>query len=590
MKLNPCLIAAMIVVLLQVTASGQVTYTAVSSAGWNSASTWSPAGIPGAADTAIIPAGTTVTYNGMPATLGTILISGTFSPSSPGTLGNVWVAATGSFNVTGSAANLTFNGSVTNLGTMPIGSFGSGTIFTYAGTNQFLAGNISNVIANITGSYQNLGTFVVGLKGTQNCLKGTGTLTNSGMLVLGSGQNTAPTVPLDSSAVGSLVMWTNFNGTATLPTATYYDVFIGQVGTSGWNIGTANIIHNLILVGAAPIGTWPANGAIGGRVTYGTSSTTASTLPAAFSVGGFVQSSGKVIIPAGGTLTVTGGAGCWNQTGGILTAGTGGTVKFTGSTPGIGNIAVNNLLLDTPVTDATIGTGLSVTNNLTIPAGATLDVTALPAGSYTMLGTESLMNGGTISGSVVTVSGSQVSAGGNGAYGTGTFTGSLSLAAGSAVNLDVNNSAGSPNDELVVNGALTLNNNTFNINPPSAGASLDAANDYVLVTAASISGSPVLHWTTTPADTNYSLVVSATQIRLHNNAAVTTSRPTLNFGLSGQTLTISWNSTTYSGFTLYEETNLENGAWIPVANGNVSPVTIQVDPTLAGCYFRLSNL
>lgn len=588
MKLHTPLIAAMIVTLSQITVLSQVTYTAVNNGGWNTASTWSPSGIPGTVDTAIIPVGKAVTYGGTPSTVGTILISGTFSPSQAGTLGDVWVDTTGSFNVTGSGANMTFSGSFTNLGMMPIGSLGSGTIFTYSGVNKFLAGNISNVIANVTGSYQNVGTFVVGLKGTQNCLKGAGSFTNAGVLVLGSGQNTAPTVLLDSSTVGSLVIWTNFNGTATLPTASYYDAVIGQNGSSGWNLGGANITHNLTLIGSAPIGTWPANGVIGGKVTYSASSTTASTLPAAFSVGSFAQSSGKVAIPANGTLTVTGNAGSWDQTGGIMTAGAGGTVKFTGSTPSLGHVAVNNLLLDTTVTDATIGTSLSVTNNLTIPAGATLDVTALPGSIYNLLSAESLLSGGTISGSVATVSGSKVYAGGNGIYGTNAITGDLSLATGSTVNLDVNNSAASANDKLVVGGNLTLNNNTFNLTPPSAGASLDTANDYVLVTAASISGTPVIHWTSTPVDTNYSLVVSVTDIRLHYTASVTPLPPALNASLSGQTLTISWDSVTYSGFTLYQQTDL-GGAWTPVSNGNVSPVMIQVDPTVSTCFYRLSN-
>ena len=323
-------------------------------------------------------------------------------------------------------------------------------------------------------------------------------------------------------------------------------------------------------------------------MTYSTSSGTVSTLPAIFSVGAFAQTSGKISIPAGGTLTVTGNAGSWDQTGGTLTAGTGGTVKFTGSTPGLGHVALNNLLLDTTVTDAAIGSSLSVTNNLTVSAGAALDVSALASSSYNLLGTESLMNSGTITGSVATVSGSKVYAGGDGTYGTSTITTNLSLAAGSTVNLDVNNSAAGANDKLVVGGALTLNNNTFNLKAPSAGASLDTANDYVLATAASISGNLVLHWTTAPADTNYALVVSATDIRLHHTSSVVVVPPTLNIGQGGGNLTLSWDSATYPGYTLYEQTNL-GGAWTSVASGNVSPVIIPVNPSTPAAFFRLSN-
>ncbi len=160
--------------LLAISSAGAATYTATNNAGWNTAATWDPNGIPGVADTAVIPVGKTVTYGGTPATVGTILISGTFSPSATGTLGDVSVDSTGNFNVTGSGANMVFSGNVTNLGAMPLTALGSATAYTYSGAGKFLAGNISNVVANFTGSYQNLGTFVTGLKGTQNAFKGAG--------------------------------------------------------------------------------------------------------------------------------------------------------------------------------------------------------------------------------------------------------------------------------------------------------------------------------------------------------------------------------------------------------------------------------
>jgi hypothetical protein len=569
------------------------TYTATNSAGWNTASTWDPNGIPGAADTAIIPAGRNVTYAGTPATVGTILISGTFSPSATGTLGDVWVDTTGNFNVTGSGANLVFSGSVTNLGLMPITALGSATAYTYSGAGKFLAGNISNVVANITGSYQNAGTFVTGLKGNQNAFKGAGSFANSGVLILASGQNTTPTVgTLDCSAAGNLVVWTNFNGLAVPTAATYYDVILGQTGSSGWNLSGATISHNLTLIQNAIISAWPAGNSIGGKLTYSSATVTASTLPAAFSVGSFAQTGGKLTIPAGGTLTVTGtGAGVWSQAGGALTAGAGGTVKFTGPAPEIGGAAVNNLLLDGTAANATAGAAFFVTNSLTVAAGALLDVTALPAGTCTLSGAESLLNGGTIKGSLATVSGSKVYAGTDGAYATGTVTGDLALAAGSTVNLDVNSAAAGANDRLIVNGAVTLNSNTFNLKAPGVGAAIDTANDYTLVTAASISGTPVLHWVTAPAGTtNYTLVVSSTAIKLHHGGSPVVGRPTLSHSVNGGVLTLSWDAATFPGFTLQGQAAL-GGAWAPVPNGNVSPVTLPVDPATAASssFFRLSN-
>src|SRR5205807_1733472 len=97
------------------------------------------------------------------------------------------------------------------------------------------------------------------------------------------------------------------------------------------------------------------------------------------------------------------------------------------------------------------------------------------------------------------------------------------MAAGSTVNLDVNSTASAANDQLMVGGALTLNNNVFNLKAPSAGAAIDTTSDYVLVTAASISGTPTLHWVIAPASSsNYSLVTSGTSIALHYPASVAT--------------------------------------------------------------------
>jgi hypothetical protein len=566
-------------------------FVATNSAAWNTASTWDPNGVPGASDIAIIPAGKTVTYGGTPATIGTVIVNGTFSPSASGTLGDVSVGATGNFNVTSSGASLVFSGNVTNLGQMSVASLGSSTVYTYSGTGKFLAGNISNVVATFTGSYQNVGTFVTGLKGTQNAFKGAGSFVNSGVLTLASGQNATPTVgTLDCSPVGNLVVWTNFNGTAVPETATYYDVIFGQQGSSAWNLSGATINHNLTLTMNGPISSWPAGNQVGGKFTYACVSGSASTLPAAFSVGSFAQTAGKIAIPANGILTVTGtGAGTWSQAGGTLTAGTGGTVKFTGTAPELGGAAVNNLLLDSTATGAIASTAFFPTNSLTLAAGASLDVTALPASTCTMSGAESLFNSGTIKGGLAAVSGSKVYAGTDGAYAVGTVTGDLSLATGSTVNLDVNSTAAGSNDKLVVGGTLTLNSTTFNLKAPSAGATIDTANDYTLLTAASISGIPALHWVTAPVGvTNYSLVISATTIKLHYGGSPVVGRPTLTYSLNGSTLTLSWDSTNFPGFSLQQQTVL-GGGWTAVPNGNVSPVTIQVDPARAAAFFRLSN-
>jgi hypothetical protein len=264
-------------------------------------------------------------------------------------------------------------------------------------------------------------------------------------------------------------------------------------------------------------------------------------------------------------------------------------VKFTGSAPEIGGAAVNNLLLDSTATGATSGMAFFVTNSLALAAGASLDLTALPSSTYTMSGAEALFNSGTIKGNLATVSGSKVYAGTDGTYATGTVTGDLSLAAGSTIGLDVNSTAAGSNDLLAVGGNLTLNATTFNLKAPGAGAVIDTASDYILLTAGGISGIPSLHWVTAPAGaTNYSLVVGSTTIKLHYGGSPVVGRPMLTFSVNGSTLTLSWDSETFPGFELQKQAAL-GGAWSPVSNGNASPVIVQVDPATAYSFFRLSN-
>src|SRR5438105_2609245 len=112
------------------------TYTATNNANWNTAATWDPNGIPGSADVAIIPLARTVTYGGTPSIVGAVQVSGTFSISGAGTLGDVWIDSTGIFNPTTSGANVIFSGNVTNNGSMTIASLGSGTPYTYTGTDK----------------------------------------------------------------------------------------------------------------------------------------------------------------------------------------------------------------------------------------------------------------------------------------------------------------------------------------------------------------------------------------------------------------------------------------------------------------------
>ncbi|MDB6123888.1 MAG: hypothetical protein JWQ71_2881 [Pedosphaera sp.] len=572
------------------------TYTATNNAAWNTGSTWDPNGIPGASDVAIIPIGKTVTYGGTPATVGAIQVAGTFSVSAAGTLGDVWIESTGTFNPTASGAAVTFSGNVTNQGNMSITALGSGTIYTYTGAGKTLAGNISNVIATINGTYQNVGTFVTGLKGTQNALRGSGALTNLATLVLASGQNTTPSITtLDCSAVPNLVTWTGFNGTPTPKATAYYDLVLGNTGSAGWNLNGVglSIANNLTILNTGSINSWPLDGTIPGTFTYSASSSTASTFPAAFTVGAFNMSNGRITIPAAATLTVTNtGAGVWTRSGGSFTPNATGTVRFTGAAPDI-NGGFTSLLVDSTATGAISSTSLFVTNSLTIAAGASLDVTALSGSAHAMLGTESYFGSGTLKGDVTTVSGSKVYAGTDGGFGTNHITGNLTMAAGSTNAMDIDATAAAPHDQLVVDGALPLNNTRFRLKAPSAGIAIDTANDYLLATAASISGTPVLQWVTAPANsTNYSLIADATTIKLHYAGVPPSGSPVVSHLVSGGNLTLSWDTTTFPGYFVVGQTNsagldTNSASWTDSGSGGVSPFVVPINPANPAAFFRL---
>jgi hypothetical protein len=608
-KLNgyhPLIIGA--VALICTSAGGQAAnFTAAATGNWSLGATWGNngnnvvgSGVPGASDTIIIATGKTVTYdNSAPSTVGSVEVLGSIVISkSGGTFGDFTIDGGGAFSF-GGQVPVTFSGNFTNNGIMNISGQSQTANTIYSGTGKTIAGNVTNQVVNITGSYTNVGTLVTGAnaQGAVNLLGSGGSLVNLGTLLYNC--NAAPTITtLDCSAPGNTFRWAGINMSSTTPkAAAYYNLIIGNTGTAGFPLSGAGlgIGGNLTVTNTGPITSWPANNSIGGVLIYSTSSGNVSTFPSAFSVGGFNQTAGKVAIPANGVLTVTGtGAGTWTRSGGSLSQTASSTVKFTGSAPDIGGPVANsfaNLIIDGTATNASASANFSVTNGLTIVAGASLDLSALGGSAHTMSSAESLFGSGTIIGSVVTVSGSKVYAGPDGTYGTNHISTNLTMAAGSTINLDVNSSANAANDILAVDGTLALANTVFKLKAPGVGAAIDTGNDYTLVTAGAISGTPVLNWVTAPIDsTNYSLITTTTAIKLHYGGVVTTGSPTLTFTRSGNQLTVSWDSVTFPGFTLRSQSNsagvVSGGTWSDVPGGNASPVMVtmdQADPT----FFRL---
>jgi autotransporter-associated beta strand protein len=221
----------------------------------------------------------------------------------------------------------------------------------------------------------------------------------------------------------------------------------------------------------------------------------------------------------GGATTaavITGAAPTANTSGGLLAMGSAGTT-LTGASTYSGATEITNGTL-------ALGTGgsISFSTNIIVDAGAYFDVSALA--SYTLGGSQWLSGDGTINGTVNTTAGSRIYAGLDGTYGTNTFSGSLTLASGAAAYLDLGTAYNGVNDQIIVSGTLTANNNVIHLKAPNASASLDATADYVLISSPNntISGSfasaPV--WDVAPMNAgHYTVVTSANAVTLHYNAS-----------------------------------------------------------------------
>jgi hypothetical protein len=580
-------------------------FTATASSNWSLGATWGNSGnnvvgsgVPGSADAAVIPASLTVTYdNSAPVIAGTVDVSGSITISkSGGTFGDFNINSGGTFSF-GGQVPVTFSGNFTNNGSMNISGQSQTALTTYSGTGKVISGNVTNQIANITGSYTNLGILFVAANAQNGNLQGSGSLVNLGTIISKGSSAVAAGLALDCSAAGNTFRWTDVNVTPTPKATTYYNLILGNQGTAGWNLNGSGltISGNLTITNVGGVSSWPANNVIGGTLIYKASSgTAAAAFPTVFSIGGLNQTSGKLTIPASGTLMVTGtGAGTWTITSGTFAQSSSSTVKFTGAAPGFSGVFAN-LIIDSTAANASV-TALAVTNTLTINSGASLDVTALT--TYTLSVTQSVLSAGTIVGSIDTAANSKakIYAGTDGGFGTNTITGNLTLNATNSVNLDVNSTAAAANDRLVVGGTLTLNSTVFNLKAPSAGASIDTA-DYTLATAGSISGTPVLNWVTgfVPANTNnYVLVVSGGTVKLHNTGGVPAGSPTLTLSNSGGTLTLSWDSATFPGYSVQAQTNSASAGlgtnWIDTGSGTVSPYTPTIDPANSTVFYRLAH-
>ena len=227
----------------------------------------------------------------------------------------------------------------------------------------------------------------------------------------------------------------------------------------------------------------------------------------------------EATLAAGNSIALTVGGNNASTTYSGIMSGAGSLTKS-----GSGTLTLSSANTYTGNTTISAGTlaltgGFVNSTNITVAAGATLDISAL--GSVTLGGIQALYGGGTINGSINTSSGTRIYAGADGGYGTNVFNNDLSLASGALAYMDLGTTVAGSNDLITVAGTLTLNNNVLHLKAPGTSASLAAA-DYTLLTSPNtISGSFAgITWDVQPANAgHYSIVTGNNTVTLHYTAS-----------------------------------------------------------------------
>jgi hypothetical protein len=462
-------------------------YTLTNSGAWNVSMNWTPNGIPGAGDTAIItnagksitglggasPTVTTLTINGSGAVTvdaGVLTVTGVTTIGSSGAA-NLTIASGATFASTGTGSGAyVFGGtssSITNNGTFTCaGGNGSG------GTTPIFQNNGS---ATFTGTQQEFNSAVAVIQGANAALN----LSSSSSTPFGGGSSLA------ASATGNTV---SYASGANMKVTTYYNLTLNPSGTQNWGGGASLINGTLTIAGTGNLGN------LSGM-----------TLNGNLSVAGSGQVTENALVAVGGNVTVSSGTNYAQY--GINVTGTttinGGTFLLGNQSSGSATFTGNFSMSSGAFNSSYSGQNDAVTfgGSLSVSGGAFTSgtgVATFTGSGRTITGTLSIPN--------VTVNGTYANAGAltvsTALAGSGTFTqnANSTLNIGGASTLStLAASANTPNTVAYTGGAQTVKATTYNNLTVSGG------NTKTLASATTVNSTLTIAASTTLADGGFTL-------------------------------------------------------------------------------------
>jgi autotransporter-associated beta strand protein len=280
----------------------------------------------------------------------------------------------------------------------------------------------------------------------------------------GAYNNNSMVVPYPDGSTGTV----SVSETGTIDTQTGY-IHLGEGGVINVGGGGGGILRTWAVLGGDLDGVGGGNGTI--NFDGGTLVCTNATHFVITHVTANLLAGGATIDTAGGfdfldiPAVLQGDGGLTKKGNGTLTL----VAPNTYAGPTV--IESGTLALGQHVFSWTTGGEIASSSEIDVQAPATLDVTAVTGGIWTLGGTQTLEGNGTVVGAVVAAAGSRIEPGES--IGTLTVTGDLTV--GGSLDVEYDGAATQPIDMLAVSGVLDLNGGTIDFELDTGGSPLMAA-------------------------------------------------------------------------------------------------------------------